>query len=90
MYSLPIITYNIVNEHLIQENKSMIRSIKTSFVFLFLAGPLYSCFAAYVFYIPKEKYWSKLNERKRYSPLDYWKNEKPKAKIDLKKPRSQS
>jgi hypothetical protein len=71
IYSIPLISYELIREQMVFGNLNISRIIKQSGIVLLTLGPLYAGFASYFLYIPKERYWDNLSKKtKQYIPKD--------------------
>jgi hypothetical protein len=88
IYSIPLVSYEIIREQMVYGHLNATRIIKQSGIILLTLGPLYAGFSSYFLYIPKERFWDNLSKKKnQYIPKDEsedpLKPKKPHKKIKL-------
>jgi hypothetical protein len=64
LFTAPVFSYEFLRYYYQVGNLNLMNVFKTSMKSLLILGPIYAGFSAYFMYIPKEKFWDKL-ERKR-------------------------
>ncbi len=85
LFSIPLFSYELIRQQLLG-NVNLKCVLTYSFKSLLMLGPLYSAFAAYFLYIPKERYWEKLEEKKmKYKSIQDLVESKPIHRLNLDK-----
>jgi hypothetical protein len=81
-FTIPLFSYEFLREYSLSGRVSMFNVFRNVGKSLFVIAPAYAALSAYFMYIPKEKYWDKLQKQNSQIPTLEMNNIKKKKLLD--------
>ena len=81
-FTIPLFSYELLREYSLTGRVNVFYVFRNVGKSLLVIGPAYAAFSAYFMYIPKEKYWNKLQNQNPQMPTLEMKKKKKKKLLD--------
>lgn len=79
-FTVPLISYELFKDYINAGKINVFNSIRIVGKSVLTMGSIYAIVSAYLMYIPKEKYWAKIDQERIFLETQQMMNEEPKKK----------